>query len=344
MNFFFVTAFQQELGTVGMSMLGSIQTLAYAIVATMLLLNIYETFARGGGPRGLIIALVKYAACALIIQNWQTFFSGVSSGFSGVAGVISSNDFVTTFSSTLFGSGGSASSWTFSFSGIALIPLLSSILWVAIALIYYIWMAFFAIMYTAWGLVLFAIGPILIALLPSNATSSFAKHYLKSLAEWAAWPVLYAIIGTLAGNMTVFTGGQAANSFATSVVLAPAWNLLQNIVIAVIYILFLIALPFIASHLINGNFAGTVGATVRALGTVATAGSLGVAVGAGAAAAGKAASSGASMGESLAAGKAAANASGRASSPSKPSAPPVTPGTRLARSMSTNKDSQKRSS
>jgi hypothetical protein len=297
-TFFFVTIFQQELGSAGKTITSAVTPVAFGILATMLLLNIYEVAIRGGRPKDLVVSLLKYAACALIIQYWFTFFGNVSSGVATLAVNISSTDFVSTWSSIWQTAGGPLPNWTFNLFSLGIVPLLSAVMWVITAICYYLIMTIFGIMYTAWGLILCGLGPILIALMPSNATNSFAKHYLKSLAEWAAWPFLYAIIGVLAGSMATLTNNSASTAIQASAILGPVWNLLQNIIIAAIYICFLIVIPFISSHLINGNFGSTVMSTVKSLAAVASAGTTAVAAGAAVGAGAKAGAASVSAGKS----------------------------------------------
>ncbi len=207
---------------------------------------------------------MKYVACALIIQYWQVFFTDVANGFSAVATHISATDFMSSLSQTYYSNGGATPSWSISFLGMAIIPLMISALWAVVGVCYYVFMIVFSVIYTAWGLILFAIGPLLIALLPSNATSSFAKHYMKSLAEWAAWPILYSIMAVLAGSMTILTSPVTSQNIQTSAPYAASWNLIQGIVIAVVYLVFMLALPFIASHLISGDFGKTAMGAIKA--------------------------------------------------------------------------------
>ena len=109
---------------------------------------------------------------------------------------------------------------------------------------------------------MFALGPFLVALLPSNATASAGKYYLKSLAEWAAWPILYAIMAKLSVSLNVLTAG-TFNGGGMVGGIASGVSQLQAIVIGIVYIIFMILIPFIAHALIKGDFAGAVQALSR---------------------------------------------------------------------------------
>jgi hypothetical protein len=299
--FFFITCFNNEIGSVASRILTNIQTLSYGILATLFLLSVYESFAGGGKPRDLIISLVKYATCVLIIVNWQTLFLQVSNGFSTVAGQINPIDFCKEFMTTFFSSSqaGTTSSWTMSLFTMSIVQILGAFLWAIVGICYYIIMVLFAIIYTAWGCILFGIGPLLVALYPSRATSTFAKNYGKSLAEWAAWPILYAIIGSCAEGMAKVSLVIGPNVSGNQV-LASIWELIQNIVIAFIYIIFLIAIPFIASHLIQGSFGGAVMSAAKGIAAMGKAVATGGATLAAGAAAGAAGGAGIKAGASAA--------------------------------------------
>jgi hypothetical protein len=262
-SFFFVQVWNQALGSVGAGMLGTVQGIAFTILATMFLLSIYEGFARGGSVRDVLMSLVKCAACALILQYWQQFFQDISNGFSQVAiSVAGGVDFATAYQQSLNNIVGQNQSNVMSITGIDLAALLNDLVIFLTVILFYLAMLLLEIMYTCWGLILFALGPFLVALLPSNATASAGKYYLKSLAEWAAWPILYAIMAKLSVSLNVltagtFNGGGVAGGIASGV------SQLQAIVIGIVYIIFMILIPFIAHALIKGDFAGAVQALSR---------------------------------------------------------------------------------
>lgn len=253
----------QALGSVGAGMLGTVQGIAFTILATMFLLSIYEGFARGGSVRDVLMSLVKCAACSLILQYWQQFFQDISNGFSQVAiSVAGGVDFATAYQQSLNNIVGQNQSNVMSITGIDLAALLNDLVIFLTVILFYLAMLLLEIMYTCWGLILFALGPFLVALLPSNATASAGKYYLKSLAEWAAWPILYAIMAKLSVSLNVLTAG-TFNGGGMVGGIASGVSQLQAIVIGIVYIIFMILIPFIAHALIKGDFAGAVQALSR---------------------------------------------------------------------------------
>jgi hypothetical protein len=261
--FFFLPMWQQALSGAAAGMLGSIQAIAFGILAVMLVLSIYEAFARGGSPRDLVVSLVKYAVCAFLIQNWQSFFTDISNGFLVLASSIAGGrDFCATFKASIASlttSGGSqASVWSSIFEG-SLGAVSTYVMLAVIPLIYYVVMIIFEVIYTCWGLILFALGPLMVALLPSSAVAPVGKHFLRSTAEWCAWPLLYAIIAKLA--FVINLPSVAAPASAIDII-PNSTTQTGTVLIAIVYILFLILIPFIAHLLIRGDFALTAVATI----------------------------------------------------------------------------------
>jgi uncharacterized membrane protein YgcG len=195
-------------------------------------------------------------------------------------------------------------------------------------------MVIFEVIYTCWGLILYAIGPFMIALLPSGATASFSKNYFKSVAEWSAWPILYAIMGLLSVKVrTIATSGSQTSTLSGAA--AALTVQMQSVIVAAVYIIFLILIPFIAHSLIAGSFSQTTMAIRQVVMTAMTmgkaAGASGAAKGAGAASG--SGGSGGSAGGGSGSGGAISSGSGSSSGSSGgahggtspvPSPPPVT--------------------
>jgi hypothetical protein len=219
-----------------------------------------------------MVNVVKYAACALIIQNWPAFFTDISNGFATIANNISSADFINSFKQSYLTNFNSVSSWSLDFLSASVATILTDLILVIVLYLYYLIMLLFGILYTCWGMVLYVIGPMLVALFPSRATAPFAKHYCESLAQWAAWPLLYAVVGLLSTHMTDLTA-VATTDFGSASAMAVVEMYVQNIIIACIYMIFLLCLPFIASYMIKGDFGATALATTRSLASMTRFGS-----------------------------------------------------------------------
>ena len=260
-QFFFQKLWLAALGTVAGNILGNIQSTALGVLAVMLVLSVYEAFARGASLRDLVVNLVKYAACAVVIQEWQPIFTAFSTGFSDIAVSLGAGDFVGTFQ-TMFNNQLQGVSIV-GLTGIDWLALIDYIVLVAAMLVFYIVMILFEIFYTCWGLILFAMGPFLIALLPSQAAASWAKNYIGKTAEWAAWPILYALLERLTEALNLTTWSSLAATFPNPTAgnaIAGVVNEIQAAIISVVFIILMILIPFVAHFLIHGDFSGAIGA------------------------------------------------------------------------------------
>jgi hypothetical protein len=260
-QFFFQKLWLAALGTVAGNILGNIQSTALGILAVMLVLSVYESFARGASLRDLVANLAKYAACAVVIQEWQPIFTEFSTGFSNIAMSLGAGDFVGTFQ-TMFNNQLQSVSIV-GFTGIDWLALIDYIVLVLAMLIFYIVMILFEIFYTCWGLILFAMGPFLIALLPSQAAASWGKNYIGKTAEWAAWPILYALLERLTEALNLTTWSSLAATFPNPTAgnsLAGVVNEIQAAIISVVFVILMILIPFVAHFLIHGDFSGAIGA------------------------------------------------------------------------------------
>lgn len=221
--FVFQTMMTTVIGGMSGKMIPAIQTVAYIIMVASLLLGIYEAFAKGGDTRQLVAAVFKYIVVAFIVGNWTTFFNDTMSGFNALAQFIDNSyggldlmkDWQTQLSNN-WNSNGYNSIWNIITNGGAAI---FNALEVALAyIIFPLAVTIFTLIYTFWGAVVYAVGPLVLALAPSRMVNSVAKIYAQNLVVWNCWVVIYAIfsclISAVNGNsMTIspfFSGNAAA--------------------------------------------------------------------------------------------------------------------------------------
>jgi hypothetical protein len=119
--------------------------------------------------------------------------------------------------------------------------------------------AFFCLWYTFWGAILWGIGPIIIALLPSAGLGRYATAYLSKLGEWLLWPVLYAILGSLMTALNMTTASNLANPNATNAQMSGTIFVIES---AVALGVCLITIPFTAHALVSGQFSFVGGAVL----------------------------------------------------------------------------------
>ena len=260
-NFFFIQMWTRAVENVASgSMLSSIESCATGVVAVLFVLSVYESFAKGASLRDLLMNLFKFAVCVVIIQNWLSIFMEVSTGVSGLASQIDNQDtYEQMLNNTLSPSFTAAFTNGSMFPSLDILALFKDLIIFLVAVLCGIVLFLFEMFYTMWGLILLALGPIMVALYPSNATRSFTTNYLSKTAEWAAWPLLYAILSRLVNSSQMVTTQGIDPNHQFTGMLATTLAYLQSPIIALVYIILIILLPFVAHFIIQGDFAGTIG-------------------------------------------------------------------------------------
>ncbi len=198
--------FQTMMTTVanGMSgkMIPAIVNVAYVFMIISLMLGVYEAYARGGDTRGLAATVMKFIVVAFIFGNWTRFFSDLSNGCDAIAQQIDNSygagDLIKDWGALLasnWSRNGYTSIWNLIANGGAAIV---NALEIAIAyLIFPIAAQLFTLLYVFWGAVLYAVGPLVLALAPSRMINGTAKFYAQNLFVWNCWAILYAVFACL---------------------------------------------------------------------------------------------------------------------------------------------------
>lgn len=263
-QYFFVQSLSASIKALSNSgALTTIDSVAYAILLVTLIVGIYEAFVAGASVSKLVSSVLKYVIAAGLIANWTSFFTAVYTSSTSIASSIAAKDFVQQFKLYLAQAHTVYSKPTvWNYLTLNIPTLVQGLLFLLVPLLFWFVMLLFELFFTIWGCILFCVGPMLIAVYPSMSISSFAKTYMKSLIEWSSWPILYAIMGALALNVS----NGAFSAFATSSgfvdVLSNATSLVMMMLQAVAYILFMIAIPFLAHYILQGSFSDTFAAAV----------------------------------------------------------------------------------
>jgi hypothetical protein len=111
---------------------------------------------------------------------------------------------------------------------------------------------FFCFWYTFWGAILWGIGPIIIALLPSSGLGKYATAYLSKVGEWLLWPILYAILGAIMVALNMNTATAILNTNST---LSQQSQQVYIIATSIALAICLLTIPFTAHTLVSGHFA-----------------------------------------------------------------------------------------
>ncbi|MGB8481899.1 MAG: hypothetical protein WCE63_24125 [Acidobacteriaceae bacterium] len=268
--FEFQTMMQTVLNGMAGNMIPAIQTVSYVLMVICLLLGIYEAYARGGDTRQLAATVFKYVVVAFVVGNWTTFFTDLMNGFNGIAQFIDNSygagDLMVDWGKQLssnWNNSGYTSIWNIITSGGAAI--VNSLEIMLAYLIFPLAVQIFTLIYIFWGAVVFAVGPLVLALAPSRMVNSVAKFYMQNLVVWNCWTVVYAIFACL---ITAVNGKSMTTSpfFANSITGAQTqiWIGLTSI----IYSICILIIPLIAFFVLKAEFGGVAGALGGLVATV----------------------------------------------------------------------------
>jgi hypothetical protein len=276
-NFYFNQLLNQALGGIdGKGLSDATVKLGGVILIASLLYAVYEAYSNGGDVRQLGVAGVKYLTLGLILNSYQTIFRSISTAFDGISDFMFNlsgvGDVVQGWLNSLSTALGTQNGME-SFFGLvtggasaAMGVLLMGIGYVILPLTYTI----FTIAYVLYGSILYVVGPLVLALIPTKALGRLATTYAVNLMIFHSWALLYAILQvlmsalninnlqTLADNGSFLNGAVGANTmllmgFATFVL---------SLCIALI--------PFLARHIISGDVGATflvvAGTSIKAVG------------------------------------------------------------------------------
>ena len=200
----------------------AIQGVAISLVAVTALVGIYEAFFDGGNLRAAAVTMLKYIIVAYIITNWTSLFQTMITDMATVTNTLQGGANVNTdvydaFNQSLqtyyASTGDGILTQLFNAaSGQILMVVLTAICSFIESAAY----MFFCFWYTFWGAILWGIGPIIIALLPSSGLGRYATAYLSKVGEWLMWPILYAILGAIMVALNMNTATAILNTNSSS--------------------------------------------------------------------------------------------------------------------------------
>lgn len=287
MNFYFNQLFSQALdGIDAQSLSQATVQLGGVILIASLLYAVYEAYSNGGDVRQLAVAGIKYLTLGLILNSYQTIFRSINVAFDGIAD----------FMFNLSGVGDVGQAWLNSLSSAlgtqngmeaffglvtgnvsgALGALIMGLGYVILPFTYTI----FTISYVLYGSILYVVGPLVLALIPTRTLGRLATTYAVNLMIFQSWSLLYAILQVLMSAIHIndlqvlANNGSFLNGFvgANSILLMGIASFVLSLCIALI--------PFLARHIISGDIGSTLllvaGTTIKAAGMLTSA-ALGIA-------------------------------------------------------------------
>lgn len=266
-QYFWASALQSAINGINSSgLIGVLSGVGYAVLLLSFLWGVYESFLRGGDVRGVVISLMKYTVTTIVIQNWSQVFQNCVDGFGDIAATIIQHSvntdltsswsqqlqtFYTTQSTSGMPNGLEALSHIDDIVGTALINLLLQV--VAIA-IWPLCVEVFALFYALWGCVLYCIGPLVLALLPSMGFSRMAKGYIQNFIIWNMWVVLLAILWAMLWALNLTSVDTLLN---TDGLLGFLQGVSATLLVSISTLLLSICttiIPFVAKHVLQGEF------------------------------------------------------------------------------------------
>jgi hypothetical protein len=277
-QYFWASAFQSAFNGINSSnLIGVLSGVAYGVLLLSFLWGVYESFLRGGDVRGVVVSLLKYGVTTLVIRNWSQVFQDGVNGFGSIASAIIQNSvkqdltsswtqqlqtYYSTQSSSGMANGLDALSHIDGALGTALINLLLTVVAVAI---WPLCVEVFALVYSLWGCVLYCIGPLVLALMPSTGFSRIAKGYIQNLIIWNMWVVLIAILWAMLWAMNLTSIDTLLN---TDGILGYLQGINATLLVSISTLLLSLCtllIPFVARHVLHGEF-GAVGMAAVYLG------------------------------------------------------------------------------
>jgi hypothetical protein len=298
----------------------TVTNIAYGILLIGFLIGLYQAVMRGGDVQALGVTAIKYLVVAIIIANWSTLFREVNNSFNSVAQFISNSSGAgDMFISWMDQLGQQFHSNSLSLSDIIagdVAAALGTILIVIAYIVYALAIILFCFFYSLYGGILYALGPLILALLPMPSIGQLGKTFATNLMLWNAWGVIYAILGALITAIQVNQVSQVGGGGFLGFLRGPFDTLILGLV-SICYAIAIALIPFIAKRLISGDVGATAMTLLNAATTVAGvafAGAAGMAGGMGTGAG----SSGGGGGAAKGAGGGGAGGSGSSSSTAPP--------------------------
>ena len=287
------------LGGIDGTVMPIIWFIANSILTVTFLWGVYDAFVRGGDVRSLGLTMLKYASVALILLTWSAAFRNLTRSFDYVSnyiyGASGLGDVINAWTNglaTVWDADGKITLWSLIQGGFSALITEFGIIVGYIVLPFSL--AIFAACYIFWGCVLYVVGPLVLATMPSSTLGRFHTRWIENLFVWNCWPLL---VNTLWSLMTAVHLNNPESVLAQG----DFWGAFRGVestlllsLASVIFALLIATVPMTARRILLGEYS-PVGAAIawgRAAASKALAGGAAAATGGAGAVAGAAAGGG----------------------------------------------------
>jgi hypothetical protein len=274
--FLFEQMFNTALNGIGnVGLMSTILTVAYGILLASLLFSTYEAWVKGGDVRALGVAAIKYLALGLLFSNggsiYDSIFRSILGAFDQMAHAMAGAGPGDVFASWLNDIQNTSVNSTTILNLItgAFAGALSAALLLLAMVVYPVAYTIFAVLYSLFGSILYVVGPLVLALMPSMGLGNLARRYAVNLFVFAAWGLLYGIFCRLAfalniNSMAAITSAGsfagALNGAASEVLLAAA---------SILFSVCILLIPYLAKRIVEGDLGSAMFAVLASAATLA---------------------------------------------------------------------------
>jgi hypothetical protein len=262
-SFYFEQLLQSGLNGIDQQgITAAVLQIAGVILIMSLLWAVYEAYSNGGDVRLLGIAAIKYLLLGLVFLNYPSAFRAANSMFNGVADGIyklsGGVDAIQSWGNSLSRAWQNDPNWSSSLWNLVTGGV-SAVVAGAITLIGYLLLPFtytlFTLFYALYGAILYVVGPLVLALMPSRGLGQLGRSFLVNMMIFQCWGLLYAILQALMSALQITDPMQLSGSYlqafvgASQVMVMSVASLLLSIMISLI--------PLIASRIVKGDVGST---------------------------------------------------------------------------------------
>ena len=241
---------------------GAVLQIAGAILILSLLWAVYEAYTSGGDVRSLGVACVKYLVLGLVFLNYRSAFRAVNGMFNGVAdGIYNLSggvDVIKAWGNSLSQAWQTNPNW-FSALWNMVTGGVSAIVAGLITLVGYFLLpmtyTFFTLFYALYGSILYVVGPLVLALMPSRGLGQMGRSFFTNMMVFQCWGLLYAILQSLMSALQITNPMQLSGSFLQAFV--GSSQMIMMSIASVLLSAMVAIIPFIASRIVRGDIGST---------------------------------------------------------------------------------------